>query len=112
MTYPELFAQVSLMWNAKNNYEFTSSAWADWYTSAMTKLESVAKDQQTKHICDATKDQGVIVFAVGLEVPRRANRLLRACASSGSHYFDSQGSEIKDAFSAIASSIRKLRLTQ
>ena len=112
MTFPELFAQVSLAWNAEYNYEFTRSAWADWYTSAKTKLNSVAKDQQTKHICDATKDQGIIVYSVGLDVSKRGGRLLRACASSGSHYFDSQGSEITDAFSAIASSIRKLRLTQ
>ena len=38
--------------------------------------------------------------------------VIKDCASSDSHFFDVNGLEISDAFSSIASSIRKLRLTQ
>jgi len=112
MPYTELLAQVSLAWNVYYNYYFTSSAWADWYQSSFTFLNRVAKDQFTDHICNTTKDEGVIVFAVGLEAPRAGTRVLKACASSPAHYFDTDGLEIAEAFTAIATSIRQLRLTQ
>jgi len=54
----------------------------------------------------------VIVFAVGLEAPRAGTTVLKACASSPAHYFDTDGLEIAEAFTAIATSIRQLRLTQ
>ncbi|MTJ04023.1 MAG: pilus assembly protein [Sediminimonas qiaohouensis] len=112
LTYPELWAQVSLAWNAYYNYEFSSSAWADWYNSAHTYLNGTAKDQRTDHICDAAKDEGIIVFTIGFEAPHSGRRVLKRCASSASHYFDVEGLEIEEAFASIAASIRKLRLTQ
>lgn len=112
LTYAELLNKVSLAYNAYYNYEFTSSAWADWYSSAFTKKEASAKDQRTKHVCDAAKDEGVIVYTVGFEAPANGRRVLKDCASSDSHYYDATGLEISDAFTSIASSIRKLRLTQ
>lgn len=112
LTYPELWAQVSLAWNAYYNYEFSSSAWAEWYNSAYTYVNGTAKDQRTDHICDAAKDEGVIVFTIGFEAPHNGRRVLKRCASSASHYFDVEGLEIEEAFNSIAASIRKLRLTQ
>lgn len=112
LSYAELFNKVSLAYNARYNYEFSSSAWANWYTSAFTKKEASAKDQRTKHVCDAAKDEGVIVYSVGFEAPSDGRRVLKDCASSDSHYYDATGLEISDAFTSIASSIRKLRLTQ
>lgn len=112
MTYPELWAQVSLAWNAHYNYEFAGNAWAKWYNSAFSFRNGTAKDQHTDHVCDATKDEGVIVFTIGFEAPRGGRRVLERCASSPSHYFDVDGLEIEEAFKSIAASIRKLRLTQ
>lgn len=112
LTYPELFNLISLKSNAYYNYEFTSSAWGEHYQAAFSFRNSTAKDQYTKNICDRTKDAGVVIFSVGMEVPRRGRRVLQNCASSDSHYFDVDGLEISEAFSSIASSIRKLRLTQ
>lgn len=112
LTYAELLNKVSLAYNAYYNYEFTSSAWADWYESAFSKKEASAKDQRTKNVCDAAKDQGIIVYSVGFEAPANGRRVLKDCASSDSHYYDAFGLEISDAFTSIASSIRKLRLTQ
>ncbi|SFL96433.1 Flp pilus assembly protein TadG [Shimia aestuarii] len=112
VTNQDLLARASLKWIASNLFSFSSSAYADWYTSAFSKKESTAKDQYTKNICDITKDQGTLVFAIGFEAPQRGQRVLQDCASSDSHYFDAQGLEISDAFDAIATSIRTLRLTQ
>lgn len=112
LTYPELLNRVSLHWNAYYNYAFTSSAFADWTRAAVIKRESASKDQFTNHICDAAKDQGILVYTIGFEAPRRGNRVLKRCASSDSHFFDADGLDIRDAFAAIALSIRQLRLTQ
>ncbi len=112
LTYPQLFNRVSLAWNAQYNYYWQSSAWAEWYSKAFSKVETAAKNQHTKHVCDAAKDQGVIVYGIAFEAPRSGYRTIRDCASSDSHVYDVNGLNLEDAFASIASSIRKLRLTQ
>ncbi len=69
------------------------------------------KDDLTRNICTATKNQGVTVFAIGFEAPTAGIALLKQCASSPAHYYNAAGTNISTAFSAIASSINKLRLT-
>ncbi|WP_204114872.1 pilus assembly protein [Shimia biformata] len=108
----DLTAQASLKWIASELFYFSNSAYADWFTSAFSKKNASAKDNQLKNICSITKDQGVIVFAIGFEAPRQGRRVLENCASSDSHYFDAKGLEISDAFETIAVAIRQLRLTQ
>lgn len=112
LTYPELFAQASLAYIAKYIYTYSSSAWSEWYHAGRYFHNRTAKDQHTKKICDVTKGEGVIVYAVGFEAPRNGTRILKDCASSPAHFFDVDGLEISDAFSSIATSIRQLRLTQ
>ncbi|MCH2250248.1 MAG: hypothetical protein MK042_10675, partial [Cognatishimia sp.] len=70
------------------------------------------KNERTEDICEEAKEAGIVVFTIGFEAPSSGQAVLKDCASSDSHYFDVQGLEISDAFSAIASSIRQLRLTQ
>lgn len=86
----------------------------DWYNSDTygTYVDSTTKNARTKAICDAAKDEGIMVFTIGFEAPYSGLAVLKDCASSDSHFFDVNGLEISDAFSSIASSIRKLRLTQ
>ncbi|WP_246057728.1 pilus assembly protein [Arenibacterium halophilum] len=112
LPYTELFNQASLRWIANYLYSYTNSASGQWLSAAYEKRESSAKNQYTKHICGATKDKGVIVYTIGLEAPKVGLRTLKDCASSDSHFFEVEGLDIADAFSAIATSIRKLRLTQ
>ena len=73
---------------------------------------SGTKNTRTAAICDAAKANDIIIFTIGFEAPSAGLSVLRDCASSESHFFDVDGLEISDAFSSIASSIRKLRLTQ
>ena len=87
-------------------------AMSDWYYPVIDDVSYGTKDDRTKQICDAAKDEGIIVFSIGFEAPYSAEVVLKDCASSDSHYFDVDGLEIADAFAAIATSIRQLRLTQ
>ena len=64
------------------------------------------------NLCNMVKQQGVVIYTVAFEAPPIGRDLLRNCASSSNHAFDVNGLEIRSAFSSIATSIRKLRLTQ
>ncbi|MGR3365048.1 MAG: TadE/TadG family type IV pilus assembly protein, partial [Maritimibacter harenae] len=72
------------------------------------------KDTMMQNICNATKTQGVVVYTIGYGISSGGNaeRQLQACASSGNHYYPTNGSNISAAFSSIASNVRTLRLTQ
>lgn len=69
-------------------------------------------DRLTADICEAAKERGIIVWAIGFEVDDHGADVMRDCASSPSHFFRVEGIEIKDAFQAIGRQINQLRLTQ
>lgn len=113
--YPDLWAWTSMEWIVEDLYEpwmDDNQAWNDWYYNVRHYVGSATKDARTKAICDAAKARNIVVFTIGFEAPSSGQAVLKDCASSDSHYFDVNGLEISDAFSAIASSIRQLRLTQ
>ncbi|MEM6693357.1 MAG: pilus assembly protein TadG-related protein [Pseudomonadota bacterium] len=80
--------------------------------SARKSVNNGTKNNRTRDICTAAKDEGVMIYAIGFEAPQQAENLLRQCASSASHFFDVQGAEISQAFTAIAADINRLRLVQ
>lgn len=115
VTYPELWAWTSMEAVVEDLYEpwmNDSQAWNDWYYSARNYVRPSEKDNRVNAICNATKNKNVIVFTIGFEAPQHGLDLLRNCASSDAHFFDVEGGGLSEAFSSIASSIRKLRLTQ
>ena len=115
LSYPDLWAYVTLKANViRRYYPFMndSTAYNRWYYDVRNYVNSTIKDARTKAICDTAKDEQIIVFTIGFEAPRGGRAVLKDCASSDAHYFDVQGLAITDAFASIASSIRKLRLTQ
>ncbi len=69
-------------------------------------------DSRLDAICDAAKDQGIVVFAIGFEAPQRGLDAMANCASSPAHFFDVQGADLEDTFASIANTITQLRLTQ
>lgn len=111
VTYADLWARTTLHWNARYNYSPWTS-YNTWAYGTRSYVGGSTKNARTKSICDAAKDQGIIVFTIGFEAPSSGQAVLKDCASSVSHYFDVDGLEIAEAFKSIASSIRKLRLTQ
>ena len=116
LTYANLWGYTTLHWNWKYNYKpwmGSSSAKNTWYYPVRQRVNSSTKNTRTRAICDAVKSQQVIVFAIGFEAPSGGQSILSDCASSPNHYFNvTGGAQLTDAFYKIASSIRKLRLTQ
>ncbi len=65
-------------------------------------------------ICDAaTFNSDIIVFTIAFEAPDGGKTQMSECATKGGYYFDAKnGTELDEAFQAIAGQITKLRLTQ
>ena len=67
-----------------------------------------------RKICQAAKNQGVVVFTIGFDLVGEANadtrKELEDCASSEAHYF-AVGVDIDQAFRSIAATIQRVRLT-
>ncbi|WP_170519824.1 TadE/TadG family type IV pilus assembly protein [Ruegeria atlantica] len=112
LSYVQLLKNVSLEYIENNIFTQSPSAYGQWEASAFSKKESTAKDQRTKHVCKAAKDEGVIVFSVSVNAPANGKKVLENCASSASHYYDASAPDLTNAFTSIASSVRMLRLTQ
>ncbi|MBJ3786734.1 pilus assembly protein TadG-related protein [Devosia sediminis] len=95
---------------------------ANWKLLRDTTYNTDQTTTETKKhfntVCAAAKTHGVMVFTIGFQLSDSdANQLamkneLRNCASSASHYYDVQGLNIAAAFSAIATTIQKVKLTQ
>ncbi len=80
---------------------------------AVTRINSGTKNSRTAAICSAAKNAGVLIYVVGFEVKdigSTSRTLLKDCATTYSHYFDVEGTQISQAFSAIAADINRLRL--
>ncbi|HPD92956.1 MAG TPA: VWA domain-containing protein [Pararhodobacter sp.] len=71
------------------------------------------QDTNTENVCTELKDHGILVYTVAYQAPTSGANLMMACASSPSHYFNTNASGIADAFAGIASNIQTqaLRLT-
>lgn len=70
-------------------------------------------DTNSRAICDeAKKNQAITVYTVAFEAPSGGQALLQDCATAPGYYFDVDGTQISDAFSAIANQIALLRLTE
>jgi Flp pilus assembly protein TadG len=120
LTWPEVWDRMSINFVAD---KIISPAWGsamrtNWRSAGNTVLSRmgpttipVDKDDLTRNICTATKNQGVTIFAIGFEAPTAGVNLLKQCASTPANYYNAAGTNISTAFSAIASSINKLRLT-
>lgn len=79
------------------------------YTTFSSKGNNVSNLQAQ---CDLAKEMGVTVFTIAFETNSEATDDMRECASSVSHFFHVQGSEISDAFDMVARQINNLRLIQ
>lgn len=70
---------------------------------------------QARAVCQAMKDNGIIIYTIGFEVGSiaAAQSLLTDCASSPGHAYLASGSaELREVFQAIARSINEVRLTK
>ncbi len=76
------------------------------------KYNATLGDSLLEDICDAAKANNIVIWSIGFEVSNHGADVMRQCASSPSHFFRVQGTEIEQAFYSIARAINQLRLTQ
>lgn len=87
----------------------SSQNWGAFYTQ---KYNADLGDALLTNICEAAKQQGIVIWSIGFEVTDHGASVMQNCASSPSHFFRVEGLQIEDAFYSIARAINQLRLTQ
>ncbi len=101
-----------------NNYNFNwwlsrEVYWRDRHYYYTPNYYTPSKgDWLLDNICDAAKEKGIVIWAIGFEVGDHGANEMKRCASTPSHFFRVEGVEITEAFKAIARTINQLRLTQ
>ncbi|MCX7560848.1 Tad domain-containing protein [Sulfitobacter sp. F26204] len=106
-----------------NHWRHWSNYPLNWYLNRYVRSRDHWKWKYTKYtpghadsllsnICDAAKDNNIVIWSIGFEVTDHGADVMRDCASSPSHFFRVEGVEIKEAFESIARQINQLRLTQ
>jgi hypothetical protein len=112
---PEYFSDRTL-WDmindAPSDMNVMSSNERNAFEWSIGAVNGGTKNTRLENVCKAARDQGVIVFTVGMEVTESSAQLLTRCASSPSHYFSAETINIDAAFQQIAAQINQLRLIQ
>ncbi|WP_172978907.1 pilus assembly protein TadG-related protein [Roseovarius sp. THAF8] len=107
---PEEYGDLIGIRDADNEYEDMSS-----------NLNGSKKNTRMDKVCSAAKDNGVVIYTIGYEVPKdgTAETSLKKCATgydpvegSTAYYYSVDGLDISDAFGSIAGNVQALRLTQ
>lgn len=122
LTYQEVWQQLSLNGYATNFVAFgraTRNSSTDrraiaeqFVAQARESSGPSEKNINLAAVCNAAKQEGTVVFAIGFEAPAAGRSVLRSCATGDAYYYDAAGTTISDAFAGIASAINALRLTQ
>ncbi|PTQ71285.1 pilus assembly protein TadG-related protein [Celeribacter persicus] len=114
MTWAEVWSEMTVYNHAYARYLASgdSDDYYDWRDKTRISYGTSTKNNRLNEICTAAKEAGIIIFAIGFEAPSAGQQVLQSCASSDAHYYDVDGVEISEAFSAIASKITELRLVE
>ncbi|WP_439104217.1 pilus assembly protein TadG-related protein [Celeribacter marinus] len=115
MAWKDVWKKYTIDGHAYRRYQASGNAndYYNWMDDTHTAQGNTAKNARMLAACEAAKDKGVLIFTIGFEVSGTdANTVMRNCATSASHYYDVEGLELNDAFSAIATKVTELRLTQ
>ena len=99
-SFPELWENYA--------WGFYTQFW--WLDSPGSSVGNSEKDSRLDDICSAVKDRNITIFSIGFEVTEASAAVMQDCASSAAHYFDVDGTNLTDAFAAIARQISALRL--
>jgi len=94
--------------NARNNKQNATDK-GNINSASSTPDNSVA---YMKTMCDQAKAKGIIIYTVGFKIQKNTlpDQSLSYCATSPSHYYFVETSDLSEAFKAIASSIKSLRI--
>lgn len=77
------------------------------------RYPTVTQDLNTLAVCSELKSRGILIYSIAFQAPTSGANLMRGCASSPSHFFNADTSEVLAAFQAIGNNIQTqaLRLT-
>jgi len=115
LTKLEMWSQMSMKWRAYHGWYRRTWNSSDYYDELYDHRSSVGnstKNARLDDICDAAKDNDVVIFAIGFEVTDSSAAVMRNCASTDSHFYRVEGLDIEYAFASIKNQINKLKLTQ
>ncbi len=127
LTWPQVWSRLRMSWVAQQLYARPLSAGVatarvNTYNSLMTPTLTTAfwqdsispaqMDAQLQASCAQARANGVVVFGIAFEAPPIGQTQISNCASSPSHYYVANGSQINTAFYSIANQIQSLRLMQ
>ncbi|MDO6723187.1 pilus assembly protein TadG-related protein [Celeribacter halophilus] len=115
LSWPEVWSTMTVYNHAYARYLAAgkdADVYYDWLDKTQVYIDADTKDDRLSDICTAAKNAGTIIFAIGFEAPDDGQEVMQDCASSDSHYYDVEGTEISEAFAAIASKITELRLVE
>ncbi|MFW2543307.1 pilus assembly protein TadG-related protein [Primorskyibacter sp. 2E107] len=119
MTNAELYARMKTpafgneyYWFAYTKGKVSYDQYLDAYYAYETIQNGTTADAYLSTVCSAAKEQGVVVYAIGVEAPQRGRNAMRDCATSPAHYYDVNGSDLNETFSTIARTLQTLRLIQ
>lgn len=114
LDYIEVYQRFSVRDTARFFFRNADFSAEYEHANAVVQTEGYGSiDDRLEVICDAAKNNNrITVFAIGFEAPSGGQDAMRNCATTLGHYFDVEGTEISDAFRAIAGQITMLRLTE
>ena len=105
LSWPQVWEIISTY-----GYADTTNTSASNYENRYSSASEA--DTEMNNACTIAKNRGVVVYTIAFAAPSAAQTLLQGCASSLNNYYDVDNTDIASAFSAIAVSIQKLKLTQ
>ncbi len=114
--YQKLYREYAVRDVARMFFQYSGDTAAyNAHLNAVIDVGSyAAADTRVRSICSAAAANDEIeIFTVAFEAPTNAATLLRDCVfPKTGNFFDVNGTQISDAFNAIAAQISQLRLTQ
>ncbi len=94
-----------------SGYYITDPDTGDFREDAI-RTSSAEGDDLMQDVCTAAKNQGIVIFTIGVDIAEGSNpyNQMRSCASSPGDFYSVGSANLADAFDAITTTIQKLRL--
>ncbi|MEQ5871107.1 VWA domain-containing protein [Sagittula sp. NFXS13] len=119
LNWQELFGTIKTTeyantwyWQAYQDGQASYQQYHNAYYTWEVRVDGSAADNRLHRICDAAKDAGIVVYAIGVEAPRAGLSAMNDCASSTAHFYDVEGDELLETFGSISDMLVELRLTE
>lgn len=115
LDWTELFSRINLdghAWYFRHEQGNGGNPYQFWYQNFFRTTDAATKNDRLLSICDEAKDEGIVIFTIGFQVPSGARDIMEECASSPTYFYNVEDLDIDDAFASIATQISALRLIQ